>query len=495
MVMLKNYLHHVQSAPQSIAVYDGGASYSYEQFHELVLRIANVIEKFERPNVLIGLPQGFEAYASMVACQFAGGVYSPVNHVAPKERIRRILHDFVPDIVIGLPSLASVCRDYGCKGIFVDASAIPSSSNAMLKNRPHDISYVMYTSGSTGMPKGVMVSRDSLDHFLTWWTKMVGYTSDDRISQHPSIAFDLSVPDIYGGLSSGSCLVPFSRESDRLFPARKIKHDRISIWNSVPSVVGLMNAAGEANSQNLESVRIFTFCGEPLLFDHLDTIFTARPVATVFNTYGPTEATVAVTYEKITSSNYKNFCKPSAPLGKPAAGNRLHLEPTSESDIFELSISGPQVAEGYLRDPEATAARFGSGKQASVTGTKRYRTGDYVEKKGDHLFFAGRKDQMIKLRGFRVELGEVRAAFEKLGWFVHHLFVHEDRLCALLKRRMDTIFSEEEVRKDLASYLDLHAIPSHLGVISQLPLGPNDKSQLDPAVLFACLKKAQATEK
>jgi D-alanine--poly(phosphoribitol) ligase subunit 1 len=217
---------------------------------------------------------------------------------------------------------------------------------------------VTFTSGSTGLPKGVMVSRTALNHYVSWAIGADIVRPDDRVSQHPNIAFDVSVTDIYGALSQGATLFPIAGASDRLMPARMIQREGITVWNSVPSVVNLMMQAGEVTTAMLRSVRLFNFLGEPLLREQLRAIFAARPDVAVNNTYGPTEATVSMTHLRLTASDYEAVCTTSVALGEAIADMGLHLVGGSHPDEGELVITGPQLADGYWNDPERSAAVF-----------------------------------------------------------------------------------------------------------------------------------------
>ena len=277
------------------------------------------------PRVAILLPQGAWAYAAMFGTMMAGGVYAPINLDHPPERRRRVLSHFEPDAMIATTEgefrnldLSNNCLDIPIDTLGRDALLHPASAG--------DLAYVMFTSGSTGEPKGVMISRSALAHYVDWAHREMAVTSDDRWSQHPNIAFDLSVLDIFGALCAGASLYPLAQRKERLLPASVIREHRLTIWNSVPSVVDLMRRTGQLDADHLGSLRLITFCGEPLLKQHLDFIFAARPDVCVHNTYGPTEATVSMSLMRLHAHDYTQYCESSVALGLPISGMTVLLE-------------------------------------------------------------------------------------------------------------------------------------------------------------------------
>ena len=155
--------------------------------------------------------------------------------------------------------------------------------------------YVIFTSGSTGAPKGVEISRAALNHYVRWIELSMAPSTDDRWSQHPSIGFDLSVLDVFGALCFGATLVPLTRSADRLLPATAIQRNELTIWNSVPSIIDLMAQADQLDKEHLSSLRLLSYCGEPLYSHQLEDIFAAVPNVNIHQTYGPSEATVSMT--------------------------------------------------------------------------------------------------------------------------------------------------------------------------------------------------------
>ena len=478
--------------PEHAAVIGSGRAVTYRDLAMRVRRFAAAFARTPAPKILIALPQCADAYAAMFAAGLAGGFYSPVNTQAPAEKLVRIVRQLQPDIIIGAPALARPLAEAAPGAIWLNPEALPALPLFEGRGTRHRLAYVIFTSGSTGEPKGVMIPRAALDHFVEWAIGAGFARPEDRVSQHPNIAFDLSVLDIYGALCSGASLVPVAGGSGRLLPARVVRQERITVWNSVPSVISLMMRAGGVTAAALGSVRLFNFCGEPLLREHLAAIFAACPEALVTNTYGPTEATISMTAITLTATKYEAACAGSVALGDVVPGMGLHLLGGPHADEGELVITGPQLAEGYWGDEARTAAAF---RQVDVgNGLQRaYFTGDWAERRGGLLFFKERLDHQVKVRGFRVELDEVAAAIRRSGWLEACVFKRGDELAAVVESRQGMVLDEAALREALALHLERHAIPESIREALHLPRNDNDKiDRRAAAALFEALIAAEA---
>jgi D-alanine--poly(phosphoribitol) ligase subunit 1 len=465
------FMENVRLNPNHPAVVQDTGSVSYGEIGSLTARIAATISDIcEKPRVLVYLPKGADAYAAMFATLMAGGYYSPINIDAPVHRHVEVLHQFCPDVIVSTKKLVLDLPIADIESEFVDIDNL-SSDELGEPLAAHELAYVIFTSGSTGQPKGVMIPRSGLSHYTEWAVNNMCVSPEDRWSQHPNIAFDLSVLDIYGALCGGATLYPLTSKKDKLLPADFIKRHQLTIWNSVPSVVDLMIKARQVTKENFASLRLLTFCGEPLYPRHLDAIFCANDRVLVHNTYGPTEATVSCTLIRLTASNYKDVCGGNVALGQPIPGMEVMLMGGS-SDEGELVILGEQLALGYWQNGSETAKAFIS---ISVEGVDRraYRTGDWVTKRDSEYYFAGRIDSQIKIRGNRVELDEIDSTILKIGYgnsctvFVNnqlHSFIQTKRLPEFL-----------EFKERLSRHLPEYEIPAHIHVIESFPVNSNDK--------------------
>ncbi|HTW52932.1 MAG TPA: AMP-binding protein, partial [Stellaceae bacterium] len=447
---------------------------SYEELAQRARRLAQAFARFPEPRVLIALPSGAEAYAAMLGAALAGGYYTPVNVDSPILKLRRIARQLQPDIIVGDGDIATGLLAESAGAMLLLPADAPDKPLPDDARRRHRIAYVIFTSGSTGAPKGVVIPRTALDHYVGWMRGSRMFGADDRVSQYANIGFDFSVMEIYGTLCAGATLFPVQGKGDRLFPARMITREKITVWNSVPSVISLMMRADSITADNLASLRWLNFCGEPLLPQYLRAIFAACPHVIIQNTYGPTEATVSMTSLVLTAGDYEGACGASVALGEPIPGMGLHLVGGSHADEGEIVITGPQLATEYWSDPEQSSERF---REVTVGGRSvpGCFTGDWAERRGGHVFFKERMDFQVKVKGVRIELDEVAAALREIGWPVVCVLSRGDYLVAVVERHGTTPFDQYEVMDALTARLDEAAVPRAVMQIEEMPYNENGK--------------------
>lgn len=482
MDVVERFLAQVERHPDHPAVVERDRVLSYGGFAARAWALAARLARLgPHPRVAIALPQSADSYVAMIATLLAGGYYLPCNRGSVAAKTARAIALFRPDVVLGLPEdSAALALPPGLTVWPVAGDAAPPLSAP----RPaHRLAYVIFTSGSTGDPKGVMIPRPALGHYVDWALAAMAPGPGDRWSQHPNIAFDLSVLDIHGALCSGACLYPVQGELDRMLPARFIASQGLTIWNSVPSVVDLMAKAGDLKPGALPSLRLLTFCGEPLYPAQAELLLRAAPQARIQNTYGPTECTVSCTAVSFGLAELAAVSDGTIALGPPIPGMALHLVATEQG--HELAISGPQLADGYWEDAERTARAF---RPLLVDGQERraYFTGDLVRTKGGQLFFDSRSDTQVKIRGHRLELDEVNAALRGLGIAAAATILVDGRLHSFISG--PDLADEASLRARLESVLDPHAIPSRIHPLAELPRNANDK--IDLAALESLLPEA-----
>ena len=385
-------------------------------------------------------------------------------------RLQTICRSFEPDVVIADPSLATILEPPADARLLIPDASLAAGG---CDSRPaENTAYVIFTSGSTGEPKGVAIPRAGLDHYVDWIGPAMGLGPGDRMSQHPNIGFDLSVLDIYGALCHGAALYPFVDRGARLLPARKVRADRLTVWNSVPSVLSIIESRARAG-RGTPRERLFTFCGEVLRRVHVAKLFEARPDAVVLNTYGPTEATVAMTCRRFTRDDWDRSCTSSAPFGEAIGEMRLDLVGGTEEG--EMAISGPQLASGYWKDPALTAEKFREHILPDGRVVRAFFTGDHAERRDGETYFLGRRDDMVKVRGHRMHVGAVTQALEKVGWPVSYAFEKGGQLLAAVEAVAGRPFDQARVAADLSVLLESYSVPSEIRCVETLPKNQNDK--------------------
>ena len=399
----------------------------------------------------------------------AGGCYLPINLGAPEARLRGIMDQFDADVVVtDAETIEKLPVFRERRHVLIDGAAdwpelvdpIEGDSRA----------YVMFTSGSTGQPKGVTIPRDALAHYWEWLRRRFPLAPGQRVSQQPNIGFDLSIMDIYTALGSGATLVPLNTRLDHTFPARFIRDFAIDLWISVPSVVDLMLRANQVNAEYLSSVKTFAFCGEPLLPHHLKALFSANPQTTVVNAYGPTEATVSCTEQILTAANYQQHCDDQVALGDPIEGMEIDLIGGPNANEGEIVISGPQLADGYWNDPEKTASVF---RPHPTRGVRCYFSGDWAQRIDRNLYFQNRTDRQIKLAGHRIELGEIDCVLREAGARLAHTVFVGGQLVSFVEA--PAAVSVQTLTKHVRENLPDYTVPRDIRILDMLPRNVNDK--------------------
>jgi D-alanine--poly(phosphoribitol) ligase subunit 1 len=471
---IDRFLGQAASIPNAIAVADPDGDVTYTGLEQRARTFAARFIERPEPRVLIALAQGADAYAAMIGTGLAGGFYAPVNAAAPIVKLRQICRMLQPDIIVGAAKLADELANESPQAVRIDPAALRPGDVFVGPGTRHETAYVIFTSGTTGAPKGVVIPQGALSHYVAWAGRSLEITAADRISQYASIAFDLSVLEIYGALCHGASLHPLTGLGDLVRPAHMIQRERLTVWISVPSVIGIMIQAHGMTPEALGSLRRFVFCGEPLMDFHLKAIFDSCPGVLVQNTYGPTEATVSMTSVVMTADTFERQCDVSAAIGTPIGGMGLHLAGGDDANSGELVITGPQLAAGYWQDPVRTGQSFRRWNPG--TGEVRaYFTGDWAEQREAGIFFKARIDLQVKVKGFRIELEEIAAAIGMCGYPLSCVFKHEEHLVAVVEARPDQRFDAAALRQVLSREVEYYAVPEVIHAIDHLPRNQSGK--------------------
>ncbi len=383
----------------------------YDDFAKSVAGLQSVLQTRAVKTIGILSTRRAEAYISVIAAHLMGVKFVPMNPDMPVERLEKIAQLGDVDLVLTDPTTTELAEKIGSEQLSLADCPLADVGQPLQVTPPKDpatIAYQMFTSGSTGDPKGVPVSYGNLDHYVHSVVDTLSIPESARFSQLFDLSFDLSLHDIFVALSRGGTLCPASK-IDLMMPHVYLAKKQIDVWFSVPMIAGIA-IQGQEDAAPTHRLQMALFCGEPLPTDYA-TGFSAflEPGAPLYNLYGPTEATIAFTAARFTADCPHS----SVPLGAAFGENLIAID--SESQVRpadepgtegELLLAGPQVFAGYtppVSDPFV-----------QNDGTTYYRSGDLVRVADDGaLIHIGRTDSQIKLRGYRIELGDIEAAVRR----------------------------------------------------------------------------------
>ena len=403
--------------PDAIAVHGPDESLTYGEMDILANQIARALAEFGvRPGdrVALWVDKSARVVAAMQGILRLGAAYVPIDPLSPALRARAIMRDCqvralvttrprAEEALTGeLADVVCLCTEGSWQGLNWNElrlfSGEPFEGPEISEN---DLAYILYTSGSTGVPKGVCISHRNALAFIEWSAQEIDASPSDRFSNHAPFHFDLSVLDLYVAFLAGASvsLIP---EGISYIPKRLIDfivNEKITVWYSVPSALILMMEHGNLLDLADTTLRVIFFAGEPFPIKYLRQLRERWPLMRLFNLYGPTETNVCTFFEVFNIPPERNT---PVPIGKASCGDRVWAMKPDGSEAMvgeegELMVTGPTVLLGYWGQP--------------AHGDKPYPTGDIVRLQEDgNYVYIGRRDHMVKVRGHRIELGDIEAA-------------------------------------------------------------------------------------
>ena len=520
-----------QARPDATALVFKGTRLTYGTIEEASNRLAwLLIGAGCRSGDRVGLlmPKMPAAIVAMLAVLKADAIYVPMDPSSPAARQARVLEvsDFRCILAAGpvernlrdaltlarlaqQPTIGWLDEVPPAEGVPAPAFGLDDLNSYPAKppacaNTADDVAHILFTSGSTGLPKGVMITHASVMHFIRWAKSYFATAPTDRVSQHPPLHFDLSTFDIFGTLSAGAELHLVPPELNLLPPklAQFIRDASLTQWFSVPSVLNLMAKFDAVRHGDFPSLRRVLWCGEALPTPTLMYWMRRLPHARFTNLYGPTEATIASSCYTVARCPADE--REAIPIGSACGGEEIlvldgQLRPVAAGEIGDLYIRGVGLSPGYWRDPEKTRAAFLPYPGGTGPRDRIYKTGDLARLGDDGLIhFIGRADTQIKSRGYRIELGEIEAALHPLaclresavvaiqsegfeGWLI---------CCAYVPAEKDV--STNSLRKSLSELVPGYMLPARWMRYDALP--KNDNGKIDRQRLRNAFLAAESRE-
>jgi len=452
---------------------------SYAELNALANRMARfLLARGVKKEDVVAIPgkKSVLTFASMIASLKLDCPYVILDPDSPAERLRKILSTCQPAVLLEEADLSNRDR-------------IESSDNLVetRKVTGSNAAYIMFTSGSTGFPKGAVMTHANVLNLIEWSKETFSITVDDVLTNVNPLYFDNSVFDFYSALFNGASLVPLSKEetSDPKRLVDKIDEAACTLWFSVPSLLMFLQTMRATDGKHLRSIRRFIFGGEGYPKAKLKSLYdTYEATSEFFNVYGPTECTCVCSSYRVTADDF-NDLQGLPPLGYLASNFDYLIvdddgQPVSTGDTGELCLLGPNVGRGYYNDPERTAQSFVQNPQHDKFNDIMYRTGDLVRLNpaDGKLYIEGRKDNQIKHMGYRIELEEIEAALHCLDYVSEAAVLHTNlnglsRIVAVVAATHD--FDDEQIRGDLKEIVPSYMVPSVFHREQMLPKNPNGK--------------------
>lgn len=478
----------VSKTPDSIAVVCEEKKLSFSELNNSANHIARLLINQgigEGSVVGIMVERSVEMISGILGILKTGAAYLPIASDYPKERIEYILNHSKVAILLSKEAYKKELNEW--KGTVISLDAVTGDSqnyeNICAPYNPEQVMYVLYTSGSTGNPKGAMVKANSFVNLMNWYTKTFEMNEDDNMLLIAPVSFDLAQKNLYATLLTGGTLHLYPPKTyDYNHMVDLVEKNRITFINCTPSAFYPVLEFAKNNYKRIESLRYVFLGGEPISNEKIQQWLRSEDCrGKIVNTYGPTECTDITTSYVIKLENIENDIE--APIGKSIDNVDIFILDKWNNSVpigvpGELCIAGTSLSKGYCFDSELTKEKFVQIEK--IPANEVYRTGDLVKWLPDgNIQFCGRIDHQVKIRGYRIELGEIESVINQHPRVDQSIVVvnkketSESRLIAYVV--LNDQSDEFEIRKHLSKSLPEYMVPEVITFIKEIPLNPNGK--------------------
>lgn len=485
--ILKKY-----SDSQRLAMISGNNSITYKKLWSESDALASYIKQnFKNdtsPIIVYGHKHPYMLVA-FLACVKSGHAYVPIDITVPRARCEQIIDTVNPSLILTTEEIKAYNN---FKMLHIMEEDYKSNIHTAVTHEDYvkddSVYYIIFTSGSTGEPKGVQITYDALNNFVTWALTLGKHKKENKrfINQAP-FSFDLSVMDLYMSLASESCLFAISKEiqSDYKKLFRLIEKSNANVWVSTPSFADFCMADRSFSQELLPNLELFLFCGETLTNKTAVNLIDRFPNAEIYNTYGPTESTVAVT--NILIDRHINEKHNPLPVGRAKPGTIIRIMKDNnvlpEGEKGEIVIFGNTVSVGYFKNDEENKKRFFKqiidGKEMPA-----YRTGDKGYISDDCLFYCGRLDLQVKLHGYRIEIEDIEKNLMKVPGVDRAVVIpiykntkvnYLKAFCVYSGQIEKEFTTKKIIKEQLSKTIPDYMIPKKISFVKDIPITPNGK--------------------
>jgi amino acid adenylation domain-containing protein len=505
--LVQSYLDSACSAfPADTAVSCGNRQLTYKQLHARSNQLAHCLKNYgvnRQDRVLFCLQRSEQCILSIFGILKSDAIYVPIDSKSPRTRWQQIIEDCEPAAIIcdnstiaslskippvqksrvpliSLQYSSEIAMDLKMPVVTREILADQTPQNPVYHNIDTDIAYILYTSGSTGQPKGSMISHLNIHNYIDWATGCFDISKQDRILGTAPFHFDMSTFDIYCAVKSGAALC-IASETDMLFPVNHvnlIERERITIWKAISSLIMYLAKTDAIIPGRMAALHKILFGGEVLAAKYLIKWMKTYPEKEFYNVYGPTEATGISIYHHVTEIPEDNGTP--IPIGRPCSNTDVLLlneknQTAKMGEVGELHMRGSCLSQGYWRDPAKTESAFIPNPLTKIPGDRIYRTRDLARMREDGTFeFLGRADDQIKHLGYRIELQEIERALLSIE------SVH-DAAAALLNSQwtdipeltafveLDNAHDPSDILSALKTVLPHYMIPKTIWPVGKIP--------------------------
>lgn len=496
---------HGRERPDHPALVVGGERLGYGMLAARAKRLAGFLDARRRTG-RVGIlgSRSAEALTGILGTAWSGGTYVPLGLKLPEERLVQLFAMLDLDALVvdrrgaallteavraAAPAAIVVPEGLEDQGTYLSQMDETAAMTAPVPVEADHLAYIEFTSGTTGVPKGVEVSCGAVESYMRATQDWYGFAPADRAAETCDITFDLSVHNMFAAWREGAT-VHVMTSLEMMAPAQFIRKHAITTWLSVPAVVAMMRRNGTLKEASLPSLRLSLFCGEPLPVAAAEAWQKAAPGSVVDNIYGPTEATIACLRQPWSDGGRVTEERGIVAIGKAYPGMEAavvdaDLKPLPSGERGEIALAGAQLARGYFGQPELTAKRF-----PTIAGKRWYLTGDLGMMDADGVFHhLGRLDNQVKVQGNRVELEEVEAGLRRVtgadlvaavAWPVRHGSAE-----GIVGFTTKVEKAPELILADLNKLLPAYMVPQRMELVETMPLNANGK--VDRRALLATL--------